>query len=81
MNHPTSHRAILLGLVLGVAAIAIQLQSYVIFSFVIAAYLAGFVYLKSQVAFSPQNASTLASLFIGSIMGIAGLVGCVMCQQ
>ena len=73
--------AVFVGFLLGLAAIGVQYESYFIFSFVIASYLAGFIYLKTNAEFNAQTESIMASLFVGAVMGIAGLVGCVVCHH
>lgn len=72
--------AVLLGCLLGVAAIGAQYYSYIVFSVLVGFYVAYFIYLKSHFDSHWNTAGTMASLVIGTVIGVSGLLGCIVCN-
>lgn len=70
---------LLLGVILGLVTVGALLQSYWLFSFILAGYAAYFIYLRDHSAFNATTESTMASLFAGGVIGLSGLVGCILC--
>ncbi len=68
------------GLLLGVVAIGAQSTDYLIFTIILAAYIAYFVHLKNTAEFNAITESTMVSLFMGSVMGFSSLLGCLVCM-
>lgn len=67
------------GLVLGLVANGSLYIAYLLFAFIIAAYVAYFIHLKSSPGFNFTTESTMGSLFSGVVIGIFGLLGCIIC--
>ena len=68
------------GLVLGLLASASLFNSWFIFIIIMSAYAAYFIYLKDYSAFSPASEGTMVSLVTGVVIGLFGLIGCVVCH-
>ncbi|MFD1218441.1 MULTISPECIES: hypothetical protein [Microbulbifer] len=79
LSHGTWLSSTGLALVLGYSAVAALGISYLLFAIIIGSYVVYFVYLKDYQQFTPTTESSMASLVCGSVIGISGLIGCILC--
>ncbi len=70
-----------LSLSLGYAAIGALGISYLLCSIMIGAYVAYFVYLKDYQSFTPITERSMVSIASGVVIGMSGLIGCIVCAQ
>lgn len=68
-----------LALILGYSAVGALGVSYLLFAIIISAYVAYFIYLKDYQPFTSVTESSMVSLVSGVIIGISGLIGCIIC--
>ncbi len=68
-----------LALALGYAAIGALGISYLIFAIIIGAYVVYFIYLKDYQSFTPITESSMVSIASGVVLGMSGLIGCIIC--
>lgn len=79
LPHRTWLSAIGMALLLGYSAVAALGISYFLFTIIIGAYVAYFVYLKDYQPFTSMTEGNMASLASGVVIGISGLIGCIVC--
>ena len=73
--------ALLLGLFLGLAALGALHKNYFMYAILIAGYISYFHYLKINFEFNKDIESTFVSLVVGVVIGLFGLVGCLVCSM